>query len=250
MQALDPTFVHATSLVSLTLVQLDGFTVFDSFGAYPNAFPHLRHLKLMLLDRMPFPSGYYDALCTFLEGRPGLERLDVDTPGADPQQLLAVLAGVDNLKVLGLDLRTATSEEHVERLADMLPMTLTALHTQHAWEGLSLDAYEMQPIVSRRRALDVPQLTSAGQLDVMFEMPLLRFLHLHKPLVEDLIVAEQIAKLCVGPLEVLGLGETFYRIDHTTNAVMSRMDQHWLLLQRTSEAEDSESGWLLKWHVD
>ena len=82
-------------------------------------------------------------------------------------------------------------------------------------------------------------------------MPQLRFLHLNRPLPSHMIIAEQIVRRCAGPLEVLGLGETFWRIVRNGPDVMintKTMEQRWFLLDLTIDTQESEECWLLGWH--
>jgi hypothetical protein len=147
-------FAQSASLVCLALVQVAGERITRLFRENPASFPHLLEFKLMLLDQMESAEQGTIAICNFLRGRP-LHRIDLNMPGGNVRLFLDILPEFVKLRALGIDARGLSSDQDVEFLASQLPDGLVALHTQHPWEGLTLDSYEIQPLVSTYLSLSL-----------------------------------------------------------------------------------------------
>ncbi|EIN08424.1 hypothetical protein PUNSTDRAFT_144023 [Punctularia strigosozonata HHB-11173 SS5] len=223
-------FMHGDSIVSLALIEVTGNDIYDLLRHYPSALPKLTDFKLSLLDPMEYKTEDTLAICHFIRGR-WLQRLDIDAPGSSLGLILDVLPEFPGLTALGLDAPGFFRDEDVELLADSIPPNLVALHIQHPWEGLSLESYEIQPL-----------------LEKLASMPRLHFLQWQDPVPSSCMVAEALG-LEIPTLEYLGLGSTFWRIireDHSSVKV-SRIRQSRLMLDVFQDPNLQDERWLLEW---
>jgi hypothetical protein len=77
-------------------------------------------------------------------------RLDVDMPGLTPSNMLTLLETVSHmqdLRVLGFDLRSISDEEDLAVMASYLSPSLTALHIQISWENIPFSSGELEKLV-------------------------------------------------------------------------------------------------------
>ncbi|EIN04842.1 hypothetical protein PUNSTDRAFT_138042 [Punctularia strigosozonata HHB-11173 SS5] len=233
----DQIFLHAHSLVSLALVEVIGPEIFHVLRAHATALPNLAQFKLMILEQMDPDEEETDTLAIrdFIQNRE-LDRLDIDAPGSISELILDVLPKCERLSALGLDARGVSSDDDVKMLADSIPPNLVALHIQHPWEGLSLDSYELQPLLTKYA-----------------EMPRLRFLHWQNPVPSSRIIVEALAE-DIPMLDYMGLGTTFWRIirevgpDGETIVGAERIQQAKLMLDVWNDDELVDERWLLEWH--
>jgi hypothetical protein len=160
---------HSSNLESLAIVEITQQfeNIMVLLKEHSHTFPNIRSFKVMSLDTVD-STPCMVPLSNFLRAQAHLEwsvrtgnpqiyalttkyfRLDVDMPGLTPSNMLTLLETVSHmqdLRVLGFDLRSISNEEDLAVMASYLSPSLTALHIQISWENIPFSSGELEKLV-------------------------------------------------------------------------------------------------------
>jgi hypothetical protein len=217
LRELDRLLPRASALEGLALVEITQCQdVMPLLARHARAFARLTRLKLMSID----PVHSLDtmaALIAFVSAQAQLRwcvpcpapprgprltrscRLDIDLPGLGRAQLFDLLAGlarVQSLEVLGFDCRATIELEDLQEIADVLPRALVALHLQLGFENVPFSDSAMRGLVACLRA-----------------MPALTLLHLQTMYATHRDGADELAD-ALPALRTVGFGPALWDVEH------------------------------------
>jgi hypothetical protein len=158
-------------------------------------------------------------------------RLDIDLPGLGRAQLFDLLAGlahVQSLEVLGFDCRATIELEDLQAIADVLPRALVALHLQLGFENVPFSDSAMRGLVACLRA-----------------MPALALLHLQTMYATHRDGADELAD-ALPALRTVGFGPALWDVEHAAGLATLRRWTFREVALRSAETLGAAGEWCVR----